>query len=213
MFGQNVLDALERIGRGRRREGALDDGDLVGLAVAGLDDRLRVLLADLDPVGADEGGRRIGRAHVDLDDEDALLLGALQQLGVGLHVRVMDDDDGGLLRDERGHGLRAGIGVPVGIAQLELDAIGLKLLLQAAEPAFRQIEIHRDRDIGDGLAGERGAKARLERLVETVRSRGAPEPQSRGGGERAGFQECHMRPPLDYGFRYRPAGRSPRCED
>ena len=54
MLGEHVLDALQRIGARRGRQRALHDRDLVRLAFAGLDDRLGVLLADLDPVRADE---------------------------------------------------------------------------------------------------------------------------------------------------------------
>ena len=74
---------------------------LLDLPSQALHDRLGVLLADLDPVGADEAGAAIGRAHVDLDDVDAVVLGALQQLGVGLHVGIVDDHHGRLLRDQR----------------------------------------------------------------------------------------------------------------
>ena len=145
MLGEHVLDALERVGAGGRRQRALHDRDLVRLALAGLDDRLCVLLADLDPVRADEARAAIGRAHVDLDDVDALVLGPLQQLGVGLDVWIVNDHDGRLLGDQRRHRLRARIGVPVRIAQLEFDAIGLELLLEARVPALRQVEVHRDR--------------------------------------------------------------------
>ena len=123
MLGEHVLDALERVGAGRRRQRALHDRDLVRLALAGLHHRLGVALADLDPVGADEGRAAIDRAHVDLDDVDAFVLGALHQLGVGLDVRIVHDDRRRLLRDQRGHRLRAGIGAPVRITHDHLHAV------------------------------------------------------------------------------------------
>ena len=41
VLGEHVLDALQRVGAGGGRQRALDDRDLVRLALAGLDDRLR----------------------------------------------------------------------------------------------------------------------------------------------------------------------------
>ncbi len=168
MLGEHVLDAFQRIGGGRRRQRALDDGDLVRLALAGLDNGLGVAFADLDPVGADEGGAAVDRPHVDLDDIDAFVLRALQQLGIGLHVGIMDDNRRRLFRNQRRHRLRAGTGAPIGVAHDHLHAVRFELLLDAREPSLREIEVHRYRHIGDSLAGERGPERALKRLVEAL---------------------------------------------
>ena len=170
---------------------------------------------------------RIARAHVDLDDVDALGLGALQQLGVGLHVGVMDDDSRGLLRDQRRHCLRAGIGAPVGVADHDLHAIGLEASLDAGEPTLGEIEVHRHRNVGDGLAGEGLLERTLKRLVESLlgKCRGAHRAnQRRSAGEpadpagRVGFNHdlvssvC-VSSPRRYFVKYLPAARFPHCAD
>ena len=168
MLGENVFDAFQRIGAGGGRQRALDDGDLVGFALARLYHGLGVAFADLDPVGADKGRAAIVRAHVDLDDVDAFVLRALQQLGIGLHVRIMDHHHRRLFRDQRGHRLGAGIGAPVRVAHDHLDAVGFEFILETRKPALGQVEIHRDRNVGYGLAGQRLLEGALKRFVETL---------------------------------------------
>jgi hypothetical protein len=163
------------------------------LPFAGVDHGLGVLLADVDPVGADECGRRLRRAHVDLDDVDAFVLGLLDQLRVGLHVGVVDHDHCRLLGDERGEGLRAGVGVPVRVAHDDLDARGLELALQAGGPAFGEVEAHRDRDEAHGLAGQRLLVALAERFIQALALR-----ESRaGGGEREALRPAAWRPAFE----------------
>jgi hypothetical protein len=62
----------------------------------------------------------------------------------------------------------------LGSRTIELDAVGLKLLLQPGEPALGEIEVHRNRNEGDRLAFERFLEGNsLERLVEPLlRQRG-----------------------------------------
>ena len=102
MLGENVLDALERIGARRRRQLPLHDGNLVGLAFAEIDDSGCRLLTNVDPIGADKGGGRIARAHVDLYDVDPRCLRLLQQLCVCLDVRIVDHNHVRLFGDEVG---------------------------------------------------------------------------------------------------------------
>ena len=90
------------------------------------------------------------------------------QLGVGLHVGIVEDHHRRLFGDQRGHRLRAGVGAPVGVAHDHLHAVGLEFFLEAGEPAFGQVEIHRHRNVGDGLALERFLERALKRFVETL---------------------------------------------
>jgi hypothetical protein len=80
----------------------------------------------------------------------------------------VDDHDGGLLGDERSDRLRAGVGIPIRIAELELDAVRLELLLETGEPSLGEIEVHGDRHERDCLTVERLLERLLERLVESL---------------------------------------------
>src|SRR5690606_41886448 len=52
------------------------------------------------------------------------------------------------------------------LADLELHAVRLELLLHAGVPAFGEVEVHGDRNISHRLAGERLLERLLERLVQ-----------------------------------------------
>ena len=151
MLRQHVLDALERIGARRRRELTLNDRNLVGLALAEVDDGGRRLSADLDPIRTDEDGRRVARTHVDLHHVDPGRLRLLQQFGVGLDVRVVGDDHVRFFRDQVGERLSARIRAPIRVAHHDLDAERLQFALNPGKPPLRQIEAHRHRQIGNDL--------------------------------------------------------------
>jgi hypothetical protein len=137
---------------------ALDEGDLGRRPLAGgtmVDERPGFLLAERDPIGADVGiGRGDGR-HVDLKDLDAVVLSALQQTRIGLNVGIVDDQQVRLFRDRRGQRLRAGVGAPVGVADVEGEAQRLRFLAPDRRPGFGEVETHRDRDEDDLLALQR----------------------------------------------------------
>jgi len=111
-------------------------------------------LADADPIGADVDVRVVIRPHVDLDNVDAGLFGALQETRVGIDVRIVNDEHVRLLGDQRGDGLRPGVGAEMRIADLELHVQAVSLLLHHGGPALGEIDAHRDRHEGDGLAVE-----------------------------------------------------------
>src|SRR4029079_13560563 len=106
--------------------------------------------------------------HVDLDDVDALVLGALHQLGIGLYVRIVNDDRRRFFGEPRGKRLWTGTRTPVRVAHDDLHAVGLELLLDAGEPAFGQVKVHGDRNVGHRLAGQGLLEGRLEGLIEPL---------------------------------------------
>ena len=154
-LAEGVLDALHHAAVRPGGRLALQDGHLAARAGAAfVDDALRFRLADADPVGADIDVRIVVRPHVDLDDVNSRLFGALQQLRVGLDVGIVNDENVRLFRDERGDRLRAGVRAEMRIADFELHAEPIGLFLHDRRPAFGEVDAHRDRHEGDRLAGE-----------------------------------------------------------
>ena len=103
--------------------------------------------------------------HIDLHHVNPFGLGLGDQLGVGLHVGVVDHDDRGFLCDQRGKGLGAGIGVPVGVTHHHFHASRFELFFQALVPADGQVKAIGHRDECDRFACERLFVALAERLV------------------------------------------------
>ena len=170
-FRQDVADALHLVDACRSRQHALGDGHFAAAAIgrcAFVDEALADLFAHSDIIGAHEDVGRVARAHIDLHHIDAGLLRLLQQSRVGLHIRIVHDDDIRLLRDERGDRLGAGVGAPIGVADLEGDAERFQRLLEAGSPAFGQVETHGHRHVGHALTGEQVVVRRTSRVVDTL---------------------------------------------
>ena len=138
MFGEDVLGALQH--SAVRPGGRLPDQyrDLPACpGAAAIDDRLRLRFADGDPIGADIGVGIVVRPHADLDDVNAGVFGALQQLRIRLDIEIMGDDDVRLFRYQRGDGLRADVGAEMRVADLEFHPEAIGLLLQRRQPIPR----------------------------------------------------------------------------
>jgi hypothetical protein len=80
----------------------------------------------------------------------------------------VNHDDIGFFGDQRGDRLCAGVGIPVGIADVKSDAERLQRLLEAGGPAFGQVEAHRHGHIGNALACEGVVVWRARRIVDAL---------------------------------------------
>jgi hypothetical protein len=185
MFAEDVVGAFHHstIRPGGRLP--LQDGNLAARAGAAfIDDRLRLRLADPDPVGADIDVGIVVRPHVDLNDVDAGFFGAFQKLGVGLNVGIVDDNNVRLLRDERGDGLGAAIRAELRVPDLELHAETVGLFFHDRRPPLSEVDAHCDRDEGDRFALERleviGAPRIVDSLGDGVRRNGQREHEPEG---------------------------------
>ena len=80
----------------------------------------------------------------------------------------MDHDDGGLLSDQRGKGLRTGVGVPVGVTHHHFHARGFEFFFQALVPANGQVKAIGHGNKGHRFTGERFFVALAKRLVQAL---------------------------------------------
>jgi hypothetical protein len=189
MFGENVLGAFHHAAIRPGGRLSLQYRDLAARSGAAfVDNGLRLRFANADPVRTDIGVRIVVRPHVDLDDVNAGLLGALQQARVRLNVGVVNDNDVRLFRDQRGQGLRAGVSAEMRVANLELHPEFISLLFQDRRPSLGEVDAHGDGNEGDRLACEHFEIVGASRIVDALGS---------GMSRRSRQRQCEREGPKD----------------
>ena len=130
MFGENVLGAFHHSAIRPGGRLPFQYGDFPACSgAASIDDRLRLGFAYADPIGTYIGVGIVIRPHTDLDDVNSGLFGALQQLCVGLNVKIVSDEDIRLLRYQGRDGLRAGVGARNAGRESQISSLGGRLAL------------------------------------------------------------------------------------
>ena len=148
IVGEDLIIGVKLIKVGGRRRLAFEDRDLARGAralAAFLHQGVGLDQADLNPIGADIVVGRDRGLEIDLQDLDAFLHHALLEPRIGLQIRIVDDGEVRLLGDDRSDRASAGIGAPVGVADLEAVAEIGGLLLHDRRPALGEIEAHGER--------------------------------------------------------------------
>jgi hypothetical protein len=128
---QRIRDGIQLINAGSRGGGSLDDRNFTALAsfrAALLDHSVRCILPNSVPIGTDERIGLVTGLHIDVHHLDAGFFGTFEQAGIGRHVEVLHQNDVRLFGNSLGNGPRAGIGAPIGIANVEVVAEAAPLL-------------------------------------------------------------------------------------